>query len=149
VSLKSLLRNHSLGCQTTGPAGSTGPTPVVALSLVVPLVPGLVLLHVLIPCHVLHLLIVLLLIVLHLLIVLLLVVLLILVQPTQDLDKGKYVNKFISTKYVTSSPCAVLNRSQCLLLLEELPCNRPRPLNNPFTDFFDFGGILHQNKNFH
>jgi hypothetical protein len=89
---------------------------------VVPLVPGLVLLHDLIPCHVLHLLIVLLLlIVLHLLIVLLLVVLLILVQRTQDLDKGKYVNKFISTKYITSSPCAVLNKSQRLLLLEELP----------------------------
>jgi hypothetical protein len=70
------------------------------LSLVVPLVPGLVLLHGLVPCRVLHLL----LIVLHLLIVLLLSVLLILVHTTQDLDKGKYVNKFISTKYVTSSP---------------------------------------------
>jgi hypothetical protein len=22
------------------------------------------------------------------------------------------------------------------------------PLNNPFTDFFDFGDILHENKNF-
>jgi hypothetical protein len=66
------------------------------LSIVVPLVPGLVLLHSLVPCRVMHLLIVflllnvlLLLIVLHLLIVLLLSVLLILVHTTQDLDKGK------------------------------------------------------------
>jgi hypothetical protein len=98
------------------------------LSLVVPLVPWLVLLHDLVPCRVLHLLIVLLLlimllllIVLHVLIVPLLSVLLILVHTTQDLDKGKYVNKFISIKYVTSSPCAALNSSRRLLLLEELP----------------------------
>jgi hypothetical protein len=57
---------------------------------------------------------------LHLLIVLLLSVLLILVHTTQDLDKGQYVNKFISTKYDTSSPCAALNSSRRLLLLEEL-----------------------------
>ena len=88
----------------------------------VPLVPRLVLLHGRVPCRVLHLLIVVpLLIVLHVLIVLLLSVLLILVQTTQDLDKGKYVNKFISTKHVTSSPCAALNISRRLLLLEELP----------------------------
>jgi hypothetical protein len=59
--------------------------------------------------------------VLHLLIVLLLSVLLILVYTTQNLDKGKYVNKFISTKYVTSSPCVALNSSLRLLLLKELP----------------------------
>jgi hypothetical protein len=58
------------------------------LSLVVPLVPWLVLLHGLFPCHVMHLLIVLLLlIVLHVLFVLVLSVLLILVHTTQDLDK--------------------------------------------------------------
>jgi hypothetical protein len=97
------------------------------LSLVVPLVPWLVLLRGLVPCRVLHLLIVLhllmllILIVLHLLIVLLLFVLLILVHTTQDLDTGKYVNKFICTRYVTSSPCTALNSSRRLLLLEELP----------------------------
>jgi hypothetical protein len=111
------------------------------LSLVVPLFPWLVLLHGLVPSRVLHLLFI-----LHVLIVLLLSVLLILVHTTQDLDKGQYVNKFISTKYVTSSPCAALNSSRRLLLLEELPRNKPRPLNNPFTDLFDFGGILHQNN---
>jgi heme A synthase len=82
-----------------------------------PLVLGLVLLHDLVPCRVLHLLIV-----LHLLFALiLLIVLLIMVHQTQDLDKGKYVNKFISTKYGISSPCATLNSSRRLLLLEELP----------------------------
>jgi hypothetical protein len=60
------------------------------------------------------------------------------------LHTGKYVNKFIYTRYVTSSPCTTLNSSRRLLLLEELPQKRPRPLNGPFTDFFDFGGILHQ-----
>jgi hypothetical protein len=33
----------------------------------------------------------------------------------------KYVNKFICTRYVTSSPCTALNSSRRLLLLEELP----------------------------
>jgi hypothetical protein len=89
---------------------------------VVPVVPWLVLLHGLVLCRVLHLLIVLLLlIVLHLLIVLLLSVLLILVHTTQGLDKSQYVNKFISTKYDTSSPSAALNNSRRLLMLEELP----------------------------
>jgi hypothetical protein len=64
------------------------------------------------------------------LIVLLLSVLLILVHTTQDLDTGKYVNKFICTRYVN------VQRSTAL--------NRLRPLNSPFTDFFDFGGILYQ-----
>jgi hypothetical protein len=94
------------------------------LSLVVPLVPWLVLvlLRGLVPCRVLHLLIVLHLPMLLILIVLLLlIVLLILVHTTQDLDTGKYVNKFSCTRYVTSSPCTTLNSSRRLLLLEELP----------------------------
>jgi hypothetical protein len=117
VSLKSLLRHHPSGYQPVGP---TAPTPVAALSggPTGPMAgaaarPGPM--SRVAPPHLL------LLIVLHVLIMLLLSVLLILVHTTQDLDKGKYVNKFISTKYVTSSPCAALNNSRCLLLLEELP----------------------------
>jgi hypothetical protein len=69
---------------------------ILLLSLVIPLVLGLVLLHDLVPCCLLHLLIVLLLlIVMHLLIMLLLVMLLILVHPTQDLDNGKFVKKLL------------------------------------------------------
>jgi hypothetical protein len=122
VSLKSLLKHHPSGCQQLGLLGPLVPHQLL-LSSVVPLVPGLVMMHGLVPCRTLHLLIVLLLlIVLHLLIMLhLFIVLLILVHTTQDLDKGKYVNKFISMKYVTSSPCVALNNSRCLLLLKELP----------------------------
>jgi hypothetical protein len=81
VSLKSLLKHHPLSCQLARP---TGRTPVAALSGGTT-DPGLVLLHGLVPCHMLHLLIV-----SHL------IVLLFWVHPTQDLDKGKYVKKFIS-----------------------------------------------------
>jgi hypothetical protein len=116
MSLKSLLSHHPLVPH------------LLLLSLVVPLVPWLVLLRGLVPCHVLHLLIalhllivLLILIVLLLLIMLLLSVLLILVHTTKYLDTGKYVNKFICTRYVTSSPCTALNNSRRLLLLEELP----------------------------
>jgi hypothetical protein len=127
VSLKSLLRHHPSGCQPAGSVGPTGPTAIAALfgGPTSPMVgvaawPGPMSRatppHCDAPPHCVAPPIV-----LHLLIVLLLSVLLILVHTTQDLDKGKYVNKFISTKYVTSSPCVVLNSSQCLLLLEELP----------------------------
>jgi hypothetical protein len=47
------------------------------LSLVVPMILGLVLLHSLVTCHVQHL----------------LIMLLFLVHPTQDLDKGKYLKQ--------------------------------------------------------
>jgi hypothetical protein len=115
VSLKSLLSHHPSSCQPVRPVGPTGPTPVAALSSgpTGPMAgdatrPG-PMSHAPPPhcaaqpyCA---------------------------PPPHCAAHPGtynsrficKYVNKFICTRYVTSSPCTALNSSRRLLLLEELP----------------------------
>jgi hypothetical protein len=125
VSLKSLLSHHPSDCQPVRPIGPTGPTPVAALSggPTSPMTgdaarPGPMSRappsHCALPPHCAA-------------------------QPHcapshctapqcaahpstyNSRFICKYVNKFICTRYVTSSPCTVLNSSRHLLLLEELP----------------------------
>jgi hypothetical protein len=120
VSLKSLLSHHPSGCQPVRPLGPTGPTPVAALSggptglmagdaarpgpmSCAPPPHCVAQPHCAAPPHC--------------------------VAPQCAAHPGtynsrficKYVNKFICTRYVTSSPCTALNSSRRLLLLEELP----------------------------
>jgi hypothetical protein len=122
VLLKSLLRHHPLGYQPAGPARPTGPTHVAALfggptsprdgavarpspmSRVAPphcAPPHCAAPYCVAPPHcaaprcAAH--------------------------PGTSNSRFIYINKIISMKYVTSSPCAALNNSQRLLLLEELP----------------------------
>jgi hypothetical protein len=120
VSLKSLLSHHPSSCQPVRPVGPTGPTPVAALSSgpTGPMAgdatrPGpmshappphcAAQPYCAPPPHC--------------------------AAPQCAAHPGtynsrficKYVNKFICTRYVTSSPCTALNSSRRLLLLEELP----------------------------
>jgi hypothetical protein len=120
VSLKSLPSHHPSGCQPVHPIGSTGPTPVAALSggPTGPMAGDVVWPgpmsrappphcaaqpHCGAPPYC--------------------------AAPQCAAHPGtynsrficKYVNKFICTIYVTSSPCTTLNSSRRLLLLEELP----------------------------
>jgi hypothetical protein len=126
VSLKSLPSHHPSGCQPVRPIGPTGPTPVAALSggPTGPMASDIVRPgpmsrappphcapphhcaaqpHCAPPPHC--------------------------AAPQCAAHPGtynlrficKYVNKFICTRYVTSSPCTALDSSRRLLLLEELP----------------------------
>jgi hypothetical protein len=114
VSLKSLPSHHPSGCQPVHPIGPTGPTPVAALSggPTGPMAGDVVRPgpmsrapppHCAPPPQC--------------------------AAPQCAAHPGtynsrficKYVNKFICTRYVTSSSCTALNSSRRLLLLEELP----------------------------
>jgi hypothetical protein len=108
VSLKSLLSHHPSGCQPVCPVGPTSPTPVAALSggPTGPMAGDAVRPGPMSRAPPPHC-----------------------AAPQCAAHPGtynsrficKYVNKFICTRYVTSSPCTALNSSRLLLLLEELP----------------------------